>query len=52
MMCYLRNSYRANTLTPSEAYTYRDKVRDWLLAHGVARSRVDPTLHPNPKCDD
>lgn len=52
MMCYLRNSYRANTLAPSEAYTYRDKVRDWLLAHGVARSRIDPALHPNPKCDD
>ncbi len=52
MMCYLRNSYRANTLAPSEAYTYRDKTRDWLLAHGVARSRLDPALHPSPKCDD
>jgi hypothetical protein len=52
MMCYLRNSYRADTLAPSEAYTYRDRVRDWLLAHGVARSRVDPALHPDSKCDD
>ena len=52
IMCYLRNSYRANTLAPSEAFTYRDKVRDWLLAHGVARSRLDPALHPSPKCDD
>lgn len=52
MMCYLRNSYRANTLAPSEAYSYREKVRDWLLAHGVARSRLDPALHPSAKCDD
>ncbi|WP_123235913.1 ankyrin repeat domain-containing protein [Pseudomethylobacillus aquaticus] len=52
MMCYLRNSYRANTLAPSEAYSYREKVRDWLLAHGVMRSRLDPALHPSAKCDD
>ncbi|MDP1539207.1 MAG: hypothetical protein Q8L72_00935 [Moraxellaceae bacterium] len=52
VMCYLRNSYRANTLAPSEAFTYRDKVRTWLLARGVARSRVDPAIHPSPKCDD
>jgi len=52
VMCYLRNSYRANVLAPSEAFTYRDQVRDWLLAKGVARSRVDPALHPSPKCDD
>ncbi|MBB1161407.1 ankyrin repeat domain-containing protein [Aquariibacter albus] len=52
VMCVLRNSYRANTLAPSEAFTYRDQVQDWLLAKGVARSRVDPALHPNPKCDD
>ncbi|HEX5805499.1 MAG TPA: ankyrin repeat domain-containing protein [Macromonas sp.] len=52
VMCYLRNSYRANVLDPSEAFTYRDQVRDWLLAKGVARSRVDPALHPSPKCDD
>jgi len=52
MMCSVRRSYRVNTLAPSEAYTFRDKVRDWLLAHGVARSRIDPALHPNPKCDD
>jgi ankyrin repeat protein len=50
--CTLRNSFRANTLDPSEEYTYRDKVREWLLAHGVAHSRVDPALHPNSKCDD
>jgi hypothetical protein len=52
VMCALRNSYRANVLAPSEAFTYRDMVRDWLLAKGVARSRIDPTLHPNAKCDD
>ncbi|HSD83760.1 MAG TPA: hypothetical protein VLG46_07880 [Anaerolineae bacterium] len=52
MMCSVRMSYRVNTLVPSEAYSYRDKVRDWLLAHGVARSRIDPALHPNLKCDD
>ncbi len=52
IMCYLRNSYRANTLAPSEAFTYRDKVGDWLLALGVTRSRLDPALHPSPKCDD
>lgn len=52
VMCYLRLSYKANALAPSEAFTYRDTVRDWLLARGVVRSRVDPALHPNPKCDD
>jgi hypothetical protein len=49
MICVLRNSYRANTLVPSEAFTYREKVRDWLLDRGVVRSRVDPTLRPNSK---
>lgn len=52
VMCVLRNSYRANMLAPSEAFTYRDQVRDLLLAKGVARSRLDPALHPSPKCDD
>ncbi len=52
LMCFLRMSYAANTLSPSEAFTYRDKTKDWLLARGVAKSRVDPALHPNPKCDD
>lgn len=52
VMCHLRNSYWANTLTMSEAHTYRDKVRDWLLSKSVARSRMDPSLHPNTKCDD
>lgn len=52
MMCSVRRSYRVNTLAPSEAYSYREKVRDWLLAHGVTRSRLDPALHPNTKCDD
>lgn len=52
VMCYLRNSYRANTLAPSEAYAFRDKVRDLLLKKGVARTRVDPALHPSPKCND
>jgi uncharacterized protein len=52
MMCYLRGSYKANTLQPSELFDARDKVRDWLLAHGVARSRLDPALHPGEKCDD
>jgi hypothetical protein len=51
-MCYLRSSYRVNTLAPSEAFSYRDKVRDSLLARGVSRSRVDPSLHPGTKCDD
>lgn len=52
MMCSLRRSYRVNALAPSEAYSYRDKVRDWLLAHGVVPSRIDPALHPDSKCDD
>ena len=53
LMCYLRNSYRAKALAPaSEFFVYRDKVRDWLLSHGVAPSRVDTVLHPSPKCDD
>jgi hypothetical protein len=52
MMCYLRDTYQTNTLQPSEEYAYRDNVRDWLLAHGVARSRVDPALHPGHECDD
>ena len=52
LMCSLRVSYLENVLGPSEAFTYRDLVRDWLLAKGVARSRVDPALHPSPKCDD
>lgn len=54
MTCSVRRSYRVSP-TPKisdEGFTYRDKVRDWLLAHGVARSRVDPALHPNTKCDD
>src|SRR5690606_21083776 len=33
-------------LVPSEAFTYRDKVRDWLLARGVAPSGVDPGYSP------
>lgn len=52
IMCSLRRSYRVNTLAPSEAYSYRDKVHDWLLAHGVTPSRLDPALHPDSKCDD
>lgn len=52
MLCILRDSYKVNTLAPSEVYTYRDKTRDWLLANGVARSRLDPALHPSSKCDD
>lgn len=52
VMCFLRDSYKLNNLAPSEAYTYRDKVRDWLLERGVVRSRVDPVLHPSAKCDD
>jgi hypothetical protein len=52
VMCFLRDSFKVNALAPSEAYTYRDKVRDWLLASGVARSRLDPALHPSAKCDD
>lgn len=51
-MCFLRMSYLSNAIGPSEAFTYRDQVRDWLLAKGVARSRVDPALHPSLKCDD
>jgi hypothetical protein len=51
-MCFMRMSYRANTLAPSEAFTYRDKSREWLLAKGVSRSQIDPALHPDPKCDD
>ena len=52
LMCYLRNSYKANMLAPSEAFTYRDKVRNWLLKHNVKSSRIDPNLHPSFKCDD
>lgn len=51
--CSVRNSIRANALAPSsESYAYRQKVRDLLLAKGVARSRLDPVLHPDSKCDD
>ncbi len=52
VMCFLRDSYKVNNLTHSEAYTYRDKVRNRLLARGVERSRVDPALHPSTRCDD
>ncbi len=49
---YLRNSYRADTLAPSEAYTYRDNVRDWLLAHGVARESIYPRQDPKSRDDE
>jgi hypothetical protein len=53
MLCRLRDSYTNTNLKPSsEIYKARDNVRDWLLAHGVARSRIDPKLHPSNKCDD
>jgi uncharacterized protein len=52
MLCWLRFSYQSGALKPSELYNARDRVRDWLLAHGVARSRVDPALHPGEGCDD
>jgi hypothetical protein len=42
MADYLRNSYKAYPSDSSENGSYRDKVRDWLLAHGVDRSRLDP----------
>jgi hypothetical protein len=48
MMGYLRSSYATSPALPSENQLYRDKVRDWLLAHGMARSRVDPALSPGP----
>jgi len=52
MPCYLRNSYKVGALEPSPAYTHRDRVRSWLLEHGVTQSRVDPVLHPGWECDD
>ena len=52
MMGYLRHSYETDALQPSEEYTYRDKVRDWLLAHDVERSRIDPALPLDPKYKD
>jgi hypothetical protein len=52
MLCWLRDSYKTGALQPSNLFDARDKVRDWLLARGVARSRIDPKLHPSNKCDD
>jgi ankyrin repeat protein len=51
VVCILRNSYNPDVLRWSSA-KYRDKVRDWLLAHGIARSKIDPAFHPSRKCDD
>lgn len=45
VMRHLRNSY--DWAKPSdEERIYRDKVRDWLLAHGVEPSRLDPAVNP------
>ena len=52
MPCYLRNSFRAATLLASVDATDRERVRTLLLARGIARSRLDPALHPGPECDD
>ena len=41
-MTYLRDSYATHLDGSSENDLYRDKVRDWLLAHGVERSRLAP----------
>ena len=48
MMGYLRDSYEVNPILTGENQIYRDKVRDWLLAHGIDRSRLDPAIHPEP----
>lgn len=46
MMGHMRMSYKDHpTLTPENQH-YRDKVRDWLLARGIDRSRFDPAIHP------
>jgi len=51
--CSVRRSYRVSPRpSNSESSIYRDKVRDWLLARNIDRSRVDPSLHPGVKCDD
>jgi ankyrin repeat protein len=47
MMDYLRDSYDMNL--DSKTISQRDKVRDWLIAHGVDRSRVDPAIESNSK---
>ncbi|MBJ7532595.1 hypothetical protein JDN40_00370 [Rhodomicrobium vannielii ATCC 17100] len=39
---WLQDSYETGALKPSALYDYRNKVRDWLLARGVDRSRIDP----------
>ncbi|MBJ7532655.1 hypothetical protein JDN40_00715 [Rhodomicrobium vannielii ATCC 17100] len=41
-MDWLQDSYETGALKPSALYDYRHKVRDWLLARGVDRSRIDP----------
>ncbi|MBJ7532596.1 hypothetical protein JDN40_00375, partial [Rhodomicrobium vannielii ATCC 17100] len=39
---WLQESYERSIKRPPETLEYRDKVRDWLLARGVDRSRIDP----------
>lgn len=41
MIDYMQDSYSGG-LRPSEEYTYRHQVRDWLIARGVERSRLEP----------
>ena len=52
MMGYLRMSYKDHPNLTPENQLDRDKVRDWLLAHGIDRSRFDPAIHPEPDYRD
>jgi uncharacterized protein len=52
MMCYLRNNYKAYPRLEGKYNDDRNAVRDWLLAHGVKPSRIDPALHLQFGCDD
>lgn len=53
VMCRLRSSFKVNALDhSSDNFAARAKVKEFLLARGVARSRVDPALHPSSLCDD
>ena len=51
-MCYLRSSIGVAELGFPGDSRYRAMVRDWFLAHGVARNRVDPRAHRSSICDD
>jgi len=52
VMCYLRMDLQVFPAGSPNEDPSRAKVLEWLLSRGVARSRMDPGLHPNSKCDD